>query len=164
MQIVQFITYFNEKDGVNMIDMTCTISKLGLVGIRRRLEWSGAYQNRSRIGQRSPNSQNCLSSSFWHAKDRWSNSPFAVDKQHQSSIIQLTAQSLFFYHSLIDWSVEKMRCNSLCLCSIGCDFIGRPVKILYGIWPITSDVRFRRTTESKNFNFVGRRIRFYLSN
>ena len=32
-----------------------------------------------------PNSQNCLSSSFWHAKDRCSNSPFAVDKQHQSS-------------------------------------------------------------------------------
>uniref|UniRef100_A0ABK8G7J5 Uncharacterized protein n=1 Tax=Anopheles gambiae TaxID=7165 RepID=A0ABK8G7J5_ANOGA len=33
-----------------------------------------------------PNSQNCLSSSFWHAKDRCSNSPFAVDKQHQSSM------------------------------------------------------------------------------
>ena len=28
-----------------------------------------------------------------------------------------------------------------CLCSIECDFIGRPVNILYGIWQITSDVR-----------------------
>ena len=54
--------------------------------LRNKFVIFGRINEKSVVLGGSPNSQNCLSSSFCHAKDRCSNSPFAVDKQHQSSM------------------------------------------------------------------------------